>query len=80
MTDYAYVTQKDWDKAQKALLAVLPLVEANVPRGSTCGTAVDLRTIVREALRLPPADPLPKRYECGYAGCTLQTTTPHWHE
>jgi hypothetical protein len=30
MTDYVYVTQEDWDQAQKALKAVLPLVEALV--------------------------------------------------
>lgn len=46
-----YVTQEDWDAAQAALRAVLPLVEANVPPLSTSGTAIALRDQVRKALR-----------------------------
>jgi hypothetical protein len=47
----AFVTQEMWDTAQAALMAVLPLVETNVPPLSTQGTAIALRDLIKKAIR-----------------------------
>lgn len=56
MTDYAAVTQEDWDNAQAALKAVLPLVESHIPPLSTQGTAIELWRLVRKGMRLNSDD------------------------
>lgn len=45
-----YVTQEMWDKAQLALAAALPVLEAHTPPLSTSGTMVSLVAQVREAM------------------------------
>lgn len=60
MSDYACVTQEDWDKAQAALRAVLPLVEDHVPPLSTAGTMIALRDQVRAAIKCAGSTGHPK--------------------
>lgn len=50
MTDFAYVTQEMWDKAQAALRAALPIIEEHTPPLSTQGTMVSIRDQVRTAI------------------------------